>query len=320
MMRAMQTPIVAPVDRSRLRAELTIDRRVRTIRGLEVYVVDGVECGAVMEEVGRIREIEFRREGGGTGAALDIDRFDTGPVRSLQLVTWDPDAEELVSMYRFIHCSVAAREQPEPLLATEELFEFSETFRRDYLSATIELGRSVVNRSARKALLGLYAVWGGLGALVREYPGLRYLFGKITLFDRYDRTALRSLMRYLTLWFPGTPGLIRAKPHLRVDFNLDDPDLRSLVTGEDREADFELLANYIAQLGEAVPPLVISYSSLTDRMQTFETARNPGFGNVMECAILVPVAEIRPKYAARFIESYEPGSTTAFRAAATAGW
>jgi hypothetical protein len=50
---------------------------------------------------GRIREVEFRAEGGGTGKALDIDDFDLAKPGYYQIVAWDPQEQDMVAMYRF---------------------------------------------------------------------------------------------------------------------------------------------------------------------------------------------------------------------------
>ena len=68
-------PIIEPIDRALLRAELTPERKVRdTSRaGNEIYIFVAAECPNLMREVGRLREEAFRGAGGGTGEEVDID-------------------------------------------------------------------------------------------------------------------------------------------------------------------------------------------------------------------------------------------------------
>jgi len=91
-------PIIPPVDKALLKSELTPDTLLRTTNkaGNELYVV-GPEAVHVIREIGRLREIAFRNDGGGTGEPLDIDRFDTDPAYGYrQLVLWNPEAEEII--------------------------------------------------------------------------------------------------------------------------------------------------------------------------------------------------------------------------------
>ena len=96
-------PVVPPVDREALKAELNEKTFLRKTNraGNELYVV-GPESVSVLREIGRLREIAFRNDGGGTGKELDIDEFDTNPAYGYrQLVLWDPDAQEIIGGYRF---------------------------------------------------------------------------------------------------------------------------------------------------------------------------------------------------------------------------
>ena len=107
MQQKVQEPILPPVDRALLRAELTPERKVRDTQraGNEIYIFAAAECPALMREVGRLRELAFRGAGGGTGKEIDIDREDLAEDGYYQLIVWDPAAEEIVGGYRFIVCT-----------------------------------------------------------------------------------------------------------------------------------------------------------------------------------------------------------------------
>ena len=100
-------PIIAPVDRALLLAELTPERKVRDTNraGNEIYLFVAAECPNLMREVGRLREEAFRGAGGGTGMEVDIDEEDLAEDGYCQLIVWDPAAQEIVGGYRFIVCT-----------------------------------------------------------------------------------------------------------------------------------------------------------------------------------------------------------------------
>ena len=116
-------PIIPPVDKALLKSELTPDTLLRTTNkaGNELYVV-GPEAVHVIREIGRLREIAFRNDGGGTGEPLDIDRFDTDPAYGYrQLVLWNPDAEEIIGGYRFCICDEAVFDaEGQPILTSSD--------------------------------------------------------------------------------------------------------------------------------------------------------------------------------------------------------
>ena len=100
----LKEEIIAPVPVEQLEAELTPERMLRRTNkgGNEIYVVDGHTCPAVMQELGRLREITFRGAGGGTGKSVDIDEFDLMDPPCRQLLVWDPEAKLILGGYRFI--------------------------------------------------------------------------------------------------------------------------------------------------------------------------------------------------------------------------
>lgn len=285
-----------------LAREFVIDRRIRSVKGLDVYIVTAADAPHIMEEIGRISELEFRREGGGTGRTQDIDCFDTGDAPYRQLVVWDAQEQKVVAAYRYILCRDAHRCGPHPAPATEALFEFSSNFRRDYLPYAMELGRSVVNRSARRRHLGLFAAWAGIGALLREHGHIRYLFGKVTMYPTYNVAARDALLHFLRRHFPDPANLVRPRQHLEVVPVGAEPG--SLFAGRDYDIDYTMLRTQLKQLGELIPPLMISYLGLSQTMKAFGTARNKTFGNVDETAILITVDDINQQVRTRFMDSY----------------
>ena len=97
-------PIIEPVARELLLAELTPARKMRNTHraGNEIYIFSAAECPSLMREVGRLREAAFRGAGGGTGQEVDIDEEDLAGDGYYQLIVWDPSAQEIVGGYRFI--------------------------------------------------------------------------------------------------------------------------------------------------------------------------------------------------------------------------
>ncbi|MFW5688321.1 MAG: GNAT family N-acetyltransferase [Spirochaetota bacterium] len=302
----MAVPVCDPVDPQDIRRELTPDRLVREFRGVCIFSIDGDASPAVMQEVGRIREQEFRSEGGGTGKSSDVDEYDRGPRAFRQLVAWDPVALEIIGMYRYRPAGRALETAEDGSLSytspTARLFEFSGEFFRDYLPVAVELGRSVVNRSAKRAVMGLFAVWCGLGAMVAEREDCRYFFGKFTTYPSYHPSARAALLDFLTVHCADSDALMRPLPGLEptVDAHGELP----VFTGIDYDRDFDLLKRAVAQVGETVPPLVISYLGLSRTMRYCGTAINHHFGGVLESAILIRVDDIDARTRSRFVDGH----------------
>ena len=143
--------IIKPISKELLKAELTEDRRLRMTNksNNQIYIITHQNAPNVMKEIGRLREIAFRAAGGGTGMSMDIDEYDIMEHPYKQLIVWNPEAEEILGGYRYLlGTDVRFDEKGAPILATSHMFNFSETFIKEYLPQTIELGRSFVTHEA----------------------------------------------------------------------------------------------------------------------------------------------------------------------------
>ena len=303
--------IIAPVSKELLKSELTEDKRLRFTNksNNEIYIVTYQDSPNTLREIGRLREIAFRAAGGGTGMALDLDEFDTEEGAYKQLIVWNPEAEEIIGGYRYLMGTEAKMDKDgQPILATAHMFKFSETFIKDYLPYTIELGRSFVTleyqstRAGAKALFALDNLWDGLGALFVIQPNVRYFFGKFTMYPNYDRTARDMILFFLNKHFADKDSLIEPMNPLRIE---SDPEkLKELFCETEFKRDYRILNREVRQLGYNIPPLVNAYMGLSPTMKLFGTAINDEFGAVEETGILIAVDEILEQKRIRHIESF----------------
>lgn len=286
-------PIIDPVPRELLKAELTPERIWRhTNKGGNIlYTLSAAECPNTMQEIGRLRELSFRDGGGGTGNSVDIDELDTVEGGYRQLIVWDPAANEILGGYRYI---MPRSSHPE-YLSTEHYFEFSDTFREKYLPYTLELGRSFVQpayqtRNHPKSLFALDNLWDGLGAIVVRNPDIEYCFGKVTMYGDYNHEARNMLIYFLKKYFPDRENLMRAKYPVELDIN--EEKMKALFRGKDYGEDYKILSKNVRDFEEVIPPMINAYMSLSPTMKVFETSLNPDFGNVEETGILITLSEL----------------------------
>ena len=294
--------IIAAVDRSLLKRELSTERFIRKTRkgDNEIYIVNQHNAPHVLQEIGRLREITFRASGGGTGLPVDLDNFDLCEKCYQQLIVWSPEDEEIVGGYRYIRCADAIDgDSGEIQLSTTHYFDFSERFISDYLPYTIELGRSWVQPNfqpsvnPRKGLFALDNIWDGLGALIVNNPDIKYFFGKVTMYPNYHTASRDFLLHFMHHYFPDTEHLM--EPFHPLIQNYDRAYVENQLKGLDFKDGFKVLNSAVRENGEFIPPLVNIYMNLSATMKTFGTAVNPEFGNVEETGILVTIADIFPE-------------------------
>ena len=304
-------PIIDPVDKALLKAELTPEKLLRKTNRAnnELYVVTNEQAPNVVREIGRLREIAFRDGGGGTGEALDIDKFDTDPAYGYrQLVLWDPEVEEIIGGYRFVLCDEAVFDRfGQPHLTSSHMFEFSKKFLQDYLPYTIELGRSFVSveyqasKNGAKSIFALDNLFDGLGALMQLTAGrMKYFFGKMTIYRNYPQAAREMIQVFLRKYFGDKRHLVS----LRIPVKVTTKKYDRLFNGKDFKENYRILNTEVRKLGVNIPPLVNSYMNLSPSMVYLGTGINDEFADIYDSGILIAFDELYPEKKKRHVETF----------------
>ena len=278
--------------------------------GNEIYTFTAHEAPNLMREVGRIRELTFRDAGGGTGKSCDLDEFDLREDNPcVQLIVWDPDAQMIIGGYRFLMCkNLTASVCNRHLMALAEIFEFSDTFIKEYMPYTIELGRSFVHplyqstQMARKSLYALDNLWDGLGALTVKYPDVKYFLGKVTMYTSFNVDARNMILHFMNTYFADKQKLMQ--PVEEYALYPDITNIKDMFNGGDYNEEHKHLSRAVRDLGENIPPLINAYMGLSVTMKVFGTSINPFFGGVEETAIMINIDDIHPSKKERHIATY----------------
>lgn len=306
-------PVIPPVPRQKLDAELTKEKFVRnTNKGQnKIYDFSAHEAPNLMLEVGRLRELTFRAAGGGTGYEIDVDPYDTNDVPYRQLIVWDPIEKEILGGYRYIMCDQVKPDAEGHIeLATSHMFNFTPQFIKEYLPYTIELGRSFVqphyqsSKAGSKSLYALDNLWDGLGSLVVNHPYMKYFFGKVTMYTHYNLEARDLIRSFMEIYFSDPQKLVF--PFHPVKTQISEALIKSMFKGKSFDDDYKVLSKRVRELGENIPPLVNAYMSLSPSMKTFGTAVNDEFGGVEETGIILTISELYGGKVNRHVHSYNP--------------
>lgn len=305
-------PVVDRLPLEQIMAELTKERFLRKTNNAnnEVYVFDNNDSPVLMHEVGRVREITFRNAGGGTGHAIDIDKFDTAkndPQK--QLIVWDPENKEIIGGYRFYFPPKDCTNYDVTKLASSDYFNFSSKFLSKYFPHMMELGRSFVQPAyqsknrGRKSLFALDNIWDGLGALFIENHHIKYLFGKVTMYAHFNQKARNMILYFLKKHFGDPDQLVTPVDPANIDIH--QTEMEKLFTGRRYKDDYKILSAEVRKLGETIPPLINAYMNLSPTMRTFGTFINHKFGNVEETGIMITLRDIYVEKMNRHMASYK---------------
>ncbi len=294
--------IIDPVPLDLILSELGEDRKFMDTNkgGNEIYILDCNTAPNTLREIGRLREISYRNSGGGSGKALDLDEYDFLDNPYKQLIVWDPDAKAIIGGYRFLPGKDAViGPDGQPRITSSHLFRYSETFVKEYLPKSMELGRSFVvpdyqsSKAGAKALFTMDNLWDGIAGAVMAYKGVDYFFGKMTIYASYDKSALALIMRFLAKHFPDPEGL--AAPYKPVVSDADPRLLDLILCEDDLKADFRCLKKAIHDLGTSIPPLVNSYINSSSTMKIFGSTIAEDFSDTIETGLMIRFSEMYPE-------------------------
>ncbi len=294
--------VIPKIDTEILLKELNNGRFVKhtNFGKNEIYIINSNNSPNIMLEIGRLREVTFRDASGGTGKEMDIDAYDLGDNPFQQLLVWNPEDQEIVGGYRFIHCkNLQINDDGTVKTPTSKLFHYLDEFIKDYLPITIELGRSFVQpeyqpmKNIRKGMYSLDNLWDGLGAIVLANPDVKYLFGKITMYKSSDLLAREAIMYFLEKYFPDPDKLVH--PHEAVILETNIRVFEEIFKGKTYDENYKQLQHFVRGRNEIIPPLVNAYMNLSSTMRSFGTSVNEKFGEVEESGIMITIADIYPE-------------------------
>lgn len=289
-----------------IRAELTKDKFLKHTNwaNREVYVVDAHNSPYTMAEIGRLRSLTFNSAGKGSfiiqqirgSLKLDIDRFDTMAKPYQQLIVYDPNDDEIIGGYRFIDGKdVVFDKKNVPQVSTNEIFNFSDKFKKDYLPNILELGRSFVQpkyQSSRSGIFSLDNLWDGIGGVAKQRENLLGFWGKVTMYKNYNMEARDHILYFLDKFYGDKENLVRPFSPIKIKRKIEP--IAELFKDLSSEEAYRVLNKKVRELGENIPPLLNSYIKLSPSMIYFGASTNTYFGNTEELGIFIKLSDIYP--------------------------
>nr|WP_264194048.1 lysophospholipid acyltransferase family protein [Marinomonas algarum] len=279
-----------PQNRQHIKQELKRAEHLGSTKdGKQIYLVDYDPVSITMKEIGRLREIAFRKVGEGTGERSDLDKFDQ---YYRHLILWDEEALEIVGAYRIGEVARYLKENLSHRIYSAELFRYSCDM-TPYFEQGIELGRSFI-QPKYWGKRSLDYLWYGIGAYLNRHPDIRYLFGPVSLSNRYHQVAKDFIVSFYQLYFADHEHLARSLTPYQV--NKEHKDLiEALFSGQDYDADFKILKEQLNHFGASVPTLFKQYSELCQPggVRFLDFGVDADFGYCVDGLVLVDLNTIK---------------------------
>jgi hypothetical protein len=264
--------------------------------GKQAWLFRGAADSVVLREIGRLRELTFRKVGEGTNARRDLDAFDP---HYEHLLLWDPAALRIVGSYRFGHGGRLIAERGLAGLYTASLFNYSPAL-ESRLAQGLELGRSFIAPAYWRSR-ALDQLWQGIGLYLQRHPELRYLFGPVSMSVNLPREAREWIAAAHQHYF-GAPGLASARQPFVVSPGVIGL-VRRALEGLDAQAGLGKLKHHLDALGVSMPVLYRQYVDLVEPegVQFLDFGEDPGFSGCVDGLVMLDLANLKPAKRARYL-------------------
>jgi len=267
----------------------------------QVFLAEASRIPLTLREIGRLREVTYRRVGEGTGRELDLDVFDD---RYLHLFSWDRQQRQVVGAYRIGPTDRIIATHGVDGLYTRTLFRYDERLIAR-LTPALELGRSFVRPEYQRNYNALLLLWKGIGRFVARHRQYRILFGPVSISSRYSDSSQTLLMAFLQQNHLNRDlaDLVQAI-HPRT-FNPAPPDAiprsidqaNRLVVQAERD-------------GKGVPILLKQYLKLNATLLGFNV--DPDFGDALDALMMVDLTAVDVGILNRYLGAEEAGRFLAY--------
>lgn len=261
-----------------------------------VFCATADQIPNTMRDIGRLREIAFRKVGEGTGKEIDLDRFDA---YYRHIVLWNRQREEVAGAYRLGLTDEILNTRGPKGLYTSTLFDYDRQLFSKVLPA-LEVGRSFVRPEYQKTYQPLLLLWSGIGRFVAREPQYRFLFGSVSISNSYLGISRTLIIRCLKKEYACTDlaGFVRAK-HPAADWSLWEKKLGARYSMLRNIDEVSEMVSDIEKDSKGVPILLKHYTKLGGQFLGFGV--DPKFGNAVDALVLVDLTRTDPRVLGRYM-------------------
>lgn len=295
-----QKAIAHPEDTKRIKKELKGAELIgETKDGKKIYLYSNTEESIILKEIGRLREVAFRKVGEGANQRRDLDKYDK---YYKHIVLWDENDLEIVGSYRIGECKEIIDKYGVDGLYDSTLFDFSDEFIK-MLPDSIELGRSFV-QPKYWGTRALDYLWYGIGAYLTKNKHIKYMFGPVSLSGSYSPMCKDIIFNFFDNYFADQNTLVNSKSpyNFKNDKNLLNILNKELVKDNYKE-DFKTVKKLLKTFDSSIPVLYKQYAELCEKGGIKFCAYNidKDFASCVDSFIVVDISQIKEVQKNRYI-------------------
>ncbi|MBK6620021.1 MAG: lysophospholipid acyltransferase family protein [Saprospirales bacterium] len=283
-------PLAEEVDPALIAEEigrLTFRNLVASQGEFDILVAESMEIPNTLLEIGRLRELTFRKEGEGTGKSRDIDEYD---LYYHQLIIWDREARRIAGGYRMGKGDEIFSRLGLGGFYISSLFRIKSGF-YPIMKQSMELGRSYIVPDYQKKRLPLFLLWKGILFYLLQNPQYRYLYGPVSVSKYYSNISKSLIVAFIKKYYFDDELAVFLKPRKPFKAKLDKIDIDVLTESFGKE--IKTLDHFIEDIEPEhfrMPVLMRQYVRLNARFISFNV--DPQFSDVLDGFIILDLQDV----------------------------
>jgi len=288
-------PIVAPIAQERLSTEIAALQGKKSFlfnqKEYEMYLAPSEAIPALLQEIGRLREITFREVGEGTNRPLDLDEYD---YHYHHLILWHSGERKVVGAYRLALGHKVFKKYGIKGFYLHTLFRIDPAIQESMFGHALELGRAFVVKAEQQKPWPLFLLWRGIASVIHQYPEIKYVLGCASVSGSFSRFS-RSLMAVYLQHHHGDTSMAQYI-HPRKPFKPKiEKQYRDLIFASSKNDlnRFEKLVNDLEPGEIRFPVLIKKYLKQNGRLVCFNV--DPLFNHSLDGFLYIPVSDIPPE-------------------------
>ncbi|MGA7721285.1 MAG: lysophospholipid acyltransferase family protein [Ignavibacteriaceae bacterium] len=251
--------IISPISRKVLIKQLDYCELLGTSGdNKKIYHLQYDAAPDVVTEIARLREITFRKVGEGTGQKIDIDKYDR---YYHHIILWDEKELEIAGAYRLALCRDISYSSDRNDIYTSSLFKYTEDLIR-VLPESIELGRSFVQAKYWNTN-ALDSLWQGIGLFINIIGDIKYLYGAVSISNKYPEEAKSLIVYFYKKWFSGNDSFALAKNKYFIPEKVEQK-LNATLTSASYTEDLQMVKKLLKIYSLSIPVLFKQYTELCE--------------------------------------------------------
>ncbi len=252
----------------------------------EVFFAPYGEMPSIMREIGRQRELTFRKIGEGSNLPFDLDEYDE---YYHHLFLWDNKAQKLAGAYRMALGAEVMKKYGVDGFYTSSLFEFDPEL-RPFFRKVIEMGRAYISAEYQQKPLPLFLLWRGIVHVCLRNPEHKFLMGGVSISDKFSEFSKSLMIDFMRSNY--YDSAVAQYIHPKHEFKVKLKDRDKHLFFDEVEADLNKLDKIIDDLEPEMrlPVLIKKYIKQNAKVISFNV--DPSFNDAIDGLMYIRISEL----------------------------